>query len=331
MNTRSSRGALLPPLDTFSKKGRKKAPLAMEDSQGNTAQLVPPAAGTSSGGQAGPSQPPSTEGQPPTYVTTDVLDKKLEALFDKISAKLPGGSSAIAQGTAEALNRITNVKKLISNGPVDFSPAQMASLPSRISVGMEGVPVLVLPEVAAYRDLQAAGLSLGQSGGSASLKHELPILFTRMAVGGLLRDLMDTLYKNQSGLDASTLWRIMGPGGPIEYLQTWLLELDAARFESIRTYVCDGPLFSATYDCMRFAPHYRGGNDVAKDKLRVKHAEAMAAALDKSIKQATKDGVASKTPAASTAPFKPTYKGMPGAGRGKGKHPTADSGAAGDA
>jgi hypothetical protein len=305
----------------------------MEDSPADTTQQQPPnpnpVPGTlnAGGNQAGGSQ--TGAGQ---FVTVEVLDRKISELFDKVAATINAASSSSAQGTVDALDRIEDVKRLVSTGPVGFSQAQMAALPSAITVGMEGVPVLVPQEVPAFRELQAAGLTMGQSGGSASLRHELPVLLTRLAVGGLLRDVMDTLYEHKTTLSPAALWRIVGPGGPVDYLQKWLMELDSARYESIRTYVFDGALFAATYECLRFAPYYSGGNDVAKEKLRSKHADAMGAALDKSIKQATKDAVANKTVPANIHPPKPANKGTPGpAGRGKGKHHTATPGAGGDA
>jgi hypothetical protein len=95
------------------------------------------------------------------------------------------------------------------------------------------------------------------------------------------------------------------------------MELDSARHESIRTYVCDGLLASDMYESVKLAPLYRGGADSVRDSIRIKTNDARASAVVKALKEAEQAKYANRLP--KQQPHQPPLGGRGREGRGGGR------------
>jgi hypothetical protein len=204
------------------------------------------------------------------------MQAMLEDFKQSIAAKIQPLTDA---GSAHDLQRISQLGSLRCDGLVQLSRKQLQSLPTSIEKNMPGLPVVPLEQTAAFTELRNSGLVLKDSG---SLRHELPVLLSALAVDSMLEDVVTTVDANRDALTLEMCIDILSPNGPLRQLLNWSAGLHAARYESIAAF-CEDPRVSEAYVLGRFSQMRLLGSDPLRDEIRKTQMEAKIKAANKQI------------------------------------------------
>jgi hypothetical protein len=246
------------------------------------------------------------DAQTPAQMASDfnVMKNSFQAMLQQMQqATTQLQQSASAAGTVHSLSdRLSDLRQLRSVGPVPFSPEQLEVINNKsIQKNMEGLPIVVASETSVYRGLQSDGFSVKENGGGGSLRHELPVLLTNVAVDGLIADVAASLQDPSVPWSKDSLLAVVGPNSPLLTLLQWSAGLHAARLKSIQRYVRDGPLAADAYVCGRFAEIDSQGEDLMDAQLRKVMLEGKCKAIQKNLQQQMVSASVAKTVVAVVA------------------------------